>query len=185
MLKEYLKKVFSTDVDNTAQAKTQEEVISMTKQEDQAAKLVTENATAELTAQLSTVTESLTTLQASFAEVTNKLAAAEAALAQSAEAQATLIANAKAATMATRTASLSAVMGDVKGPLLAASLESLDDATFATVLSGYAASFEAEENSEMFTEVGVAAEATPVDEDVNPVVSQLAASIAAKFQPNK
>jgi len=164
---------------NPAQAET-EEVENMTTEKDQAA-LVTDNTTAELTTQLSNVTESLTTLQAQFAELTTNYEAATAALAQSAEAQATLVANAKAAVMATRKASLSAIMGDVKGPQMAASLESLDDATFATVLSGYAASFEAEENSEMFSEVGVAAEATPVVEV--DTVTQLAASIAAKFQP--
>lgn len=174
MLKELMKKVF-----NPAQAETQEEVVTMATQEDQTAKLDTDDNTAELTAQLSTVTESLTTLQAQFAELNTKYEAATAALAQSAEAQATLVANAKAAVLADRTDKLSAIMGDVKGPQMAASLESLDDTTFATVLSGYAASFEAEEKSEMFTEKGVAAEAKPVVEV--DAVKQLADSIAAKF----
>lgn len=163
------------------------EVISMTTEKDQTA-LVTDSTTAELTAQLSTVTESLATLQASFAELTAANAeltaqydAAQAALAASADAQATLVAQAKAKVLEARTASLTAVMGDIKGPQMAASLESLDDATFATVLSGYVASFEAEENSEMFTEKGVAAEVPPVVEV--DVVKALAASIAAKFEP--
>ncbi len=164
---------------NPASAETQEEVISMTTKEDQAA-LVTDNTTADLTAQLSTVMESLTTLQAEHAELKTNYEAAQAALSASADAQATLVEQAKAKVLAERTASLAAVMGDVKAPLMAASLEALDDATFATVLSGYAASFEAEEKTEMFTEKGVAAEAPPVVEAS--VVDQLAASIAAKFQ---
>lgn len=174
MLKEYLKKVF-----NPAQAETQEEVISMTTEKDQAA-LVTDNTTADLTAQLSTVTESLASLQAEFAEMKTNYEAAQAALSASADAQATLVAQAKAKVTAERTASLSAVMGDAKGAQMAASLESLDDATFATVLSGYAASFEAEEKTEMFTEKGVAAEVKPVVEEVD-TVKALAASIAEKF----
>jgi hypothetical protein len=179
MLKEYLKKVFSSQEDNTAPAETLEEVISMITEKDQAA-LVTDNTTADLTAQLSIVTESLTTLQADFAELKTNYEAAQVALSASADAQATLVANAKAKVMAERTASLTAVMGDVKGAQMATSLETLDDSTFATVLSGYVASFEAEEKSEMFTEKGTAAEALPVVEAS--VVNQLAASIAAKFQ---
>lgn len=157
MLKEYLKKVF-----NPASAETQEEIISMTTEENQVAAMAADN-TAELTATLNTVTEAMATLQADFAEMKTNYEAAQAALSASAEAQATMVAQAKAKVMTERTASLSAVMGDVKGPMLAASLESLDDATFATVLSGYAASFKAEEKSEMFNEVGVAAEATQVE----------------------
>lgn len=173
MLKEYLKKVF-----NPAQA-TQEEIISMTTEENQVAAMAADN-TAELTATLNTVTEAMATLQADFAEMKTNYEAAQVALSASAEAQATLVANAKATVMTSRSASLSAIMGDVKGPQMATSLESLDDATFATVLSGYAASFEAEEKSEMFQEKGAAAEAAPVVEV--DAVKTLAASIAAKFQ---
>lgn len=174
MLKEYLKKVF-----NPAQAETEEEVISMIKEEDQAAIQAADN-TATLTAELNTVTEAFAALQAEFAEMKTNYESAQAALSASAEAQATLVAQAKAKVTAERTASLSAVMGDVKGPQMAASLESLDDATFATVLSGYVASFEAESKSEMFTETGAAAEVKPVTEEVD-AVKTLAASIAAKF----
>ena len=174
MLKELMKKYF-----NPASAETQEEV-EMTQETEQTV-LAADNTAVDMAAQLEVAMTTLAAKDAAFTELAAKYAEVEAALAQSAEAQATLVANAKAAVLATRTASLSAIMGDVKGPLLAASLESLDDATFATVLSGYAASFEAEENSEMFSEVGVAAEATPVVEV--DTVTQLAASIAAKFQP--
>lgn len=159
MLKEYLKKVF-----NPAQAESQEEVVTMTQATEQPVAAADNTAVTEMVAQLASQTEQLTALQAELAAVQSQYDLATAALAQSAEAQATLVANAKAAVLQSRTASLSALMGDVKAPLLAASLETLDDATFATVLSGYAASFAAEEKSDMFVEKGVAAEATPVAE---------------------
>lgn len=169
-----------------AQANTQEEVANtMTTEKDQAA-LVTDNTTAELTAQLSTVTEAMTALQAQFAELSTKYVAAEAALAASADAQAMLVAQAKASVLASRTASLSAIMGDVKGPSTAAKLEALDDAAFAVVLDSYAASFAAEEKSEMFVEKGVAAEATPVAEVEESAEMKLikAKQAAARLQTN-
>lgn len=164
-----------------AQANTQEEIVTtMTTEKDQAAELVTDNTTAELTAQLSNVTEAMTALQGNFAALQSKYDLATAALAQSAEAQATLVANAKAAVLTARTEKLSAIMGDVQGPKTAASLESLDDEAFAVVLSSYAANFEAESKSEMFSEKGVAAEAAPVVEE--DVTTRLAASLAAQFK---
>jgi len=177
MLK-HLQKFFSGEPEQSAQATT-EEVVSMTTEKDQVA-LATDITTAELTAQLSTVTEAMTTLQAEFAELSTKYAAAEAALTASAQAQEMLISQAKAAKMEARTASLSAVMGDVKGPQMAVALESLGDDAFATVLSGYAASFEAESKSEMFSEKGVSAEAAPVVEE--DTATRLAASLAATFK---
>jgi hypothetical protein len=147
-----------------AQAETQEEVVTtMTTEKDQVA-LATDTPTAELTAQLGTVTEAMTALQAQFAELYTKYVAAEAALAASADAQAALVAAAEAKVQAARTEKLSAIMGDVKGPQMAASLKTLDDTAFETVVSGYAASYEAEEKSEMFVEKGVSAEALVVDE---------------------
>lgn len=163
-----------------AQATTKE-VDSMTTEKDQAA-LVTDNTTAELTAQLSTVTEAMTALQANFADLSTKYDLATAALAASADAQAMFIAQAKAAVMASRSASLSAIMGDVQGPKTAASLESLNDAAFAVVLESYSANFEAESKSPMFQEKGVGADAAPVVEE--DAVKRLAANIAAQLKSN-
>lgn len=157
MLKEYLKKVF-----NPASAEHQEEVTQMTEQLEQTTPAADNTAVAEMVAQLASQTEQLSTLQASFAALNDKYAAAEAALAASAEAQAMLVTQAAAAKLQARTASLSAIMGDVKGPATAAKLEALDDAAFAVVLDSYAASYEAEEKSDMHQEKGVAADATPV-----------------------
>jgi hypothetical protein len=179
MLKELMKKVF-----NPAQADQEKEVPEMTTQEQQPT--AANEQLAEMAAALATATETQATMQEQMAELQSKYDLATEALAQSAEAQATLVANAKAAVLASRTASLSAVMGDVKAPLLAASLESLDDATFATVLSGYAASFEAEEKSDMFVEKGVAAEATPVAEVEESAEMKIikAKQAAARLQTN-
>lgn len=173
MLKELMKKVF-----NPAQAESQEEVETMTQEKDQAL-LATDTTTADLTAQLSTVTESLTTLQASFAELSQKYAAAEAALAASAEAQAALQADAAEKLQAARTKQLVAIMGDVKGPQTAASLASLDDAAFEVVLASYAANYKEEEKSELFQEKGIAAEALPVAPEAD-VAQRLAAAFAAQ-----
>ncbi len=172
MLK-HLRKFFNaTEVDITlASANQQEELQTMTDQEKAALK-----AAEDKSAELSTALEAA---NASIAELTNKYEAVQAALSQSAEAQATLVANAKTATLTARTASLSAIMGDTKGPLMATSLESLDDAAFAVVLSGYSANFEAEAKSKMFQEAGVSADV--VTTEVN-AVTRLAANIAKEFK---
>lgn len=131
----------------------------MTEQE-QATFAAAETKAAELTVALEAAATTLAEKEAAFAALNNKYTAAEAALAASAEAQAMLVSQAKAAVMATRTASLSAIMGDVQGPKTAASLEALADEAFAVVLSSYAANFKAE--AESFKEVGVGADAAPV-----------------------
>lgn len=173
MIKELMKK-FS----KPAQATT-EKVPEMTTQEQQPT--AANEQLAEMAAALATATEIQTAMQEQLAALQSKYDLATAALAQSTEAQAALIANAKAAVMTSRTASLSAIMGDVKGPQMAASLESLSDETFATVLSGYAASFEAESKSSMFTEAGVSAKSKqPVEEDA---VARLEAKLKAQYAP--
>jgi hypothetical protein len=177
VLKE-LKKFFTASADNAASAESQEEV-EMTEQ-DKATFAAAETKAAELTVALDTANAALAEKEAMFAEMATKYAAAEAALAASAQAQEMLISQAKATKMEARTASLSAVMGDVKGPQMAVALESLGDEAFATVLSGYAASFEAESKSEMFSEKGVSAEAAPVVEE--DTATRLAASLAATFK---
>lgn len=160
MIKELMKKYFSAEAEQPAKA-NQEEVVTMTQELEQTKASADNTAVAELVAQLASQTEQMEAMQAQMAEMSAKYEAAQSALNASADAQASLVAQAKAKTMAARTASLSAIMGDVKGPLMAASLEALSDDVFATVLDGYAASFEAEAKSEMFVEKGVAAEVKP------------------------
>lgn len=181
MLKQ-LQKFFTGEPVQPAQAESQEEVVNMTTEKDQVA-LATDTTTAELTAQLSTVTEAMTALQAQFAGLSEKYTAAEAALAASAEAQAQLVAQAAAKVQAARSEKLSAIMGDIKGPQTAASLSALNDEAFEVVLASYAASYEAEATSEMFKEAGVAAEAAPVVE--KDTATRLAATFAAQFNKSK
>ena len=159
MLK-HLQKFFTGEPVQPALADKKEEV-EMTEIE-KATFAAAENKAAELTVALETAATALAEKEMVFAALAEKYAAAEAALAASADAQAMLVAQAAAAKLEARSASLSAIMGDAKGPSTAAKLASLDDAAFAVVLDSYAASYEAEEKSEMFTEKGVAAEATPV-----------------------
>jgi hypothetical protein len=174
MLKEYLKKVF-----NTAPADNNEEVTQMTEQLEQTIPAADNTAVAEMVAKLASQTEQLATLQAELASLATKYAAAEAALAASAEAQSMLVAQAAATKMEARTASLSAILGDVKGVETATLLSSLDDAAFEAVRASYAANFEAEAKSEKFTEIGVSAEAVaPVEKDA---AARLAESFAKQF----
>lgn len=137
---------------------TNEEVTTMTEQE-QATFAAAETKAAELTVALEAAATTLAEKEAAFAALNDKYVAAEAALAASADAQAMLVTQAKAAVMAARTEKLSAIMGDVQGPKTAASLEALNDDAFAVVLSSYAANFKAE--AESFQEVGVAATVAP------------------------
>ena len=163
-----------------AEANTPKEVV-MTQETEQAVAAADNTAVAEMVAQLATQSEQMTTLQAQFAEMSQKYAAAEAALAASTDAQAELVAQAAAKVQAVRSEKLVAIMGDIKGPKTAASLSALNDEAFEVVLASYAASYEAEATSEDFTEAGVAAEAAPVVEEVD-AVTRLAANIAAQFK---
>lgn len=161
-----------------AEANSQEEVMTTVTEQPNAA--ADNTAVAEMAAQLASQTEQMTTLQAQFADISAKYEAAEAALAASAEAQATLVAQAAAKVQATRSEKLTAIMGDVKGPQTAASLSALNDEAFEVVLASYTANYEAEAASENFKEVGVAAEAAP-QEEVD-TATRLAASFAAQFK---
>lgn len=183
MLKE-LKKFFTASADNAASAESQEEV-EMTEQ-DKATFAAAETKAAELTVALDTANAALAEKEAMFAELNSKYAAAEAALAASADAQAKLVEQAAKVKLDERTAKLSAIMGDVKGPTTAEKLSALDDASFAVVLDSYVASFAAEENSPMHREVGVAADATPkeVVEESAEMKKIKAEQAAARLQTN-
>lgn len=155
-----LQKFFTAQAETSASAEHNEEVTKMTEEKDQAITLATDNtAVVELTANLASVTEAFATLQSQYAE-------AVAALAEVEVAKTALVADAKAVQMAARKEKMEATIGTEKAPAVLASLESLDDATFATVVGAMASSFETESKSEMFTEAGVSAEA---EVEVKPV----------------
>jgi len=98
-------------------------------------------------AELTSVKETLTTLQSAFAE---KEAALTEALAQVASAEAAAV----TVKLDARKSKLAAVMSADKLEAVSASLSSLDDSAFETVLSGFAAQKQALEASDMFTEIG-------------------------------
>jgi len=123
--------------------------------------------TLEMT-QLAELQEQLQGAQLSVSELTSKLEAASSLLSEKETALASAlsevaqmkqaVASAEAAAVAVkmdaRKSKLAAVMSSEKVEGVSASLSSLDDAAFETVLSGFAAQKQALEASEMFTEIG-------------------------------
>lgn len=101
----------------------------------------------EQLAEFSSVKEALTLLQTSVAEKETALAEAMAEVAQMKAATETM-------KMDSRKSKLAAVMSADKIEAVSASLSTLDDSAFETVLSGFAAQKQALEASEMFTEIG-------------------------------
>lgn len=101
----------------------------------------------EQLAEFSSVKEALTLLQTSVAEKETALAEAMAEVAQMKAATETM-------KMGSRKSKLAAVMSADKVEAVSASLSTLDDSAFETVLSGFAAQKQALEASDMFTELG-------------------------------
>lgn len=108
----------------------------------------------EQLAEFSSVKEAHATLLAAFTEKETLLAAALSEVAQMKEAVASAEAAAVAVKMDARKSKLATVMSADKLEGVSASLSSLDDAAFETVLSGFAAQKQALEASDMFTEIG-------------------------------
>lgn len=150
-----------------------EEVIEMVETPTEQAPTLAVHDTAEfsaMVAQLASQTEQLSAIQAQLAEAQALLAAVE-------DAKATLVADAKAAKLAARKESIVAAVGTSRADALMTATESLDEVQFTAVVSAMAMSFEAEAESPMFKESGVAAEAKP---EIDPV-AQLASKLAAQF----
>lgn len=121
-----------------------EETLEMTQLADLQSQLTAAN---EQLAEFSSVKEAFTLLQTS---ITEKEAALTEALAQVASAEAAAV----AVKMDARKSKLAAVMSADKLEAVSASLSSLDDSAFETVLSGFAAQKQALEASDMFAEIG-------------------------------
>lgn len=116
--------------------------------------------TLEMT-QLAELQEQLQAAQLSVSDVTSKFEAAalllsekETLLTQAQEQVAQLVAEKEGMKLTSRKTALAAVMSADKVEAVSASLSSLDDSAFETVLSGFAAQKQALEASEMFTEIG-------------------------------
>lgn len=140
--------------------------------------------------QLATANEALASTEATLKEMSDKIAElsakleqATAALAATESAKAALEAEAKAKRFAARKEKVEAAIGEnEKAEKLLAATEQMEDAQFEAVVSALAGSVEQEAKSEMFKEVGVAAEAAPVEVDP---VQKLAAKMAAQFKQVK
>ena len=155
---EHLKKYFSTQVEQTpAQADIEKEVVEMTTATDQP--IAADNTTADLAAQLASSTSALTELQASFAELTTKFEAAQAALAVVENEKKELATKAAEARLVARKESLESTIGSARTAEMFDILSVLDDTAFAAVVSTMKVNLDAEAKSEAFTEAGVAAEA--------------------------
>ncbi len=163
------KKYFSTKVDaTTASADNKEEVLNMN----------TENL-AEMTAQLATVNEALTTLQASFAELNTKYEAAQAALNESEAATKLLAEKAATARLEARTKAIAEAIGTSELTSLLEVTDGMDDVKFNVIIGAMAKSFENESKSAMFQEKGVTEEKPAVVVDP---VQNLAKALADEFK---
>ena len=143
----------------------------------------------ELQTQLSQYEAQLSTLQASLEEMGGVKAALEAALGE----KETALADAQALVaqleqekveqkLQARKDKLTAVTSADQVEALAASLSSLDDAAFSTVVGAMAAQAKALENSEMFTEVGDQGVEASVEDVAAPKTSTTDALIQARLQ---
>lgn len=179
-MKEMFKKLFAGNpAQPSASAEQQEEVVDMTTQTEATA-LAAETKIAELSASLATATDAIAAQEAKFAEMQSQLDKANASMAAVEAEKAQLAADAKAKVTATRSEKLVAKLGTEKAPAVLAALENLDDATFETVLGTYAANYEAEAKSAMFTEAGVGGEVKA--EAVQDTAARLKASLDAQFK---
>jgi hypothetical protein len=121
----------------------------------------------DLQAQLKEATTSLDAATVALAELNSKYEAATAALAAIEAEKAEMIAQAAAAKAASRKEKVVAAIGTEKADSLLLATEGLDDAAFEAVVSALVGSVEVEAKSNLFKEVGVAAQAdaTKVNEE--------------------
>lgn len=164
MLKEYLKKVFATSEQEAApeaQATTQEDEVMNLKTNQQ-----TDNTVAELVAKLSEANTNLSTVKIAMETMRGELETVRAAMNSLATEKAALLAAAETAKLMARKNQIVAAVGTSQADAVMAATSTLDDVSFGAVLSAFAASFEQEAKSKMFTEAGVNNEVAPVEDDV-------------------
>lgn len=135
----------------TLETITEETTMADTTAASQVAQL-TEVVTAQA-ATLQELKDTVTSLSEKYGAAQTELAAIAAQKQLDAETAAT-------ARLEARKTSLTKALGTVKADALLASLESLDDATFNTVVSTMSAGLDAEGNTAAFTEAGVTVETT-------------------------
>lgn len=160
-----LQKYFKTATD----VAPQEEDVNM-KTEEQATQAAADNQAEVLAASLASATEAKTaleatvaTLESTVAELTAKYETVQAALTASEDAQKVLATQAAEKRLTERTEAIKAAVGTDKVEALLAATDGMADEQFNVIVSAMAASFDAEAETEMFQEAGMAAE-TVVDE---------------------
>ncbi len=178
MLDRFKKYFSASNADNPASADNNEEVEMTVEQKATADAMAAQlkEAQTTLTSQAADL-EALTDL---VAELSSKFEAAQAALSASEQSKADLVADTFAKKMVARKEKVTAIAGTIKAEEFMTTAEAFSDEQFDAVVGLMAASFDAEAKSPMFNEKGVAAEATPVEEDA---VKRLAAKMAAAIQP--
>jgi hypothetical protein len=121
----------------------------------------------EPAAALEAAQAAMTEMSGKVAELSAALASANALLVEMQAEKVAMIAEAAAKKTAARKEKVEAAVGTLKAPSLLAATESLDDAAFDAVVSALATSVDAETQSPMFKEVGIAAEVdlTKVNEE--------------------
>lgn len=139
---------------------TQEEV-DMTAKEGQPELVVNDN-TAELSAQLEAATSSLAVANESVAKLSAELNEVKAALAAVEKEKADALAQAVADKAQARREKVEAALGTDKADEVLAATQSLDDASFESIVTAFALSFDKEAKSPAFQEKGLTAQ-TEVD----------------------
>lgn len=127
--------------------------VAMTTKDEQLA--AADDKSAELLAQLTTATEALTAKETALADLTAKFEQAQSALAEIEKAKQELIVKAKEEKLAARKAKVEAAIGTAKADEILKATESLEDASFDSLLSAFSVSLDAEAKSKMFVEAGV------------------------------
>lgn len=129
-------------------------------------------------AELATLKEGFEAAQAAVESFKAQLEVAQSALAAVEAEKAEMVAQAKEKMFAERFSKMQAIVGDEKATAAMAKLGDADEDTFETVMSVMAASYAAEEKTELFVEKGLDAKPAPVA--AKDVVTRLAENIAAQ-----
>lgn len=147
---------------------------------------VEDKAVVELASHEAVVAElaAMKTEMASFKAAADAMKAEyEEKLSAYAVAEAKAQADAHTVKMDARLSKLKAAVGDVQAEKLMAATQDMDDEAFEKIAGAVAATYDAEANSQLFTEAGVDAEVKePAKVDM---VTRLAAKIDAEFAPKK
>lgn len=169
---ERLKKMYF----KTAEAATQEEELNM----EQTTPLAATELSTELTAKLAQADAALAEHAQAFAELAAKFEAASAELNTIKEAKLAVEAEALQAKLAARKEKIVAAVGTDKAEALLTATEGVDDVAFNAIVSAFDAKLVQESQSAMFTEIGAAGEVDVAKAEESPEMKALKAKYSAK-----